>query len=365
MIKTALYDQHERLGARIVDFGGFLLPVQYTSVLEEHRHCRTAASVFDCSHMGQYLIQGESAAEALAAVCTQDAVKLRPGRCKYGFLLDDDGGVIDDTILMRLADNEFLLVVNAGGRDSDYEWIESRLPSQLPVELTHLSQQGYAKIDVQGPQSLEVLSPLCETDPSALKYFAIHRNKIAGHDCFLSRTGYTGELGYEIMGPGDAVSAIFDAVLDNSITQPAGLGARDSLRLEMGYPLYGHELSRQIGPIHAGLEFFLDTSRDFIGVEVLRNLEAAPPAQSIVFFKSATRRRAQEGNGVLCDGNPVGTVTSGAFSPSLEVSIGAALIDSGCTAVGTKLQIDTGRAKFDVEVADRPLYQDGTARKKI
>lgn len=364
MNKTVLYDQHERLGARIVDFGGFLLPVQYSSVLEEHRHCRTAASVFDCSHMGQYLIRGESAASALSAVCTQNAVKLGVGRCKYGFLLGDDGGVLDDTILMRLGADEFLLVVNAGGRDSDFEWIDSRLPSREPVELTHLSHAGYAKIDLQGPKSLEVLAPLCDRDPADMKYFGVRREKIIGHECILSRTGYTGELGYEIMAEGDAVCAVFEAVLENSIVKPAGLGARDSLRLEMCYPLYGHELSLEIGPIHAGLGMFLNTSRDYIGVEALRRLEQSPPDRSIVFFKAATRRRAMEGNKVLCGGASVGHVTSGAFSPSLETSIGAALIDTRHAEPGTKLQIDTGRATFEVQVAQRPLYEKGTARVK-
>ena len=360
--KTPLYDRHVSLEARIVSFGDWLLPVQYAGVLAEHRQCRTAAVVFDTSHMGQFVLRGPAAAEQLGRIGTQDAEALAIGRCRYGFLLNDAAGVLDDTILMRLGEQEFLLVVNAGPSEGDWQWIESHLAGD--VELSSLSAAGWGKVDLQGPASARVLAGRVDVDLAALAYFGVSRARCLGRDCILSRTGYTGELGYEIMAAGEDLRAIFEALLSDEAVAPAGLGARDSLRLEMGYPLYGHELSVEHNPIEAGLGMFAAGGREFIGSRRLAELADAGPRRKLVAFRAASRRRTNPANEVRFEGRSVGAVTSGAFSPSLEVSIGLAYVEAPLADVGRELVVDTGRCELPVTVCEKPLYVNGTCRTK-
>lgn len=358
--KTALHERHVELGGRLVDFAGWQLPVQFEGVLAEHQHCRSAAAVFDTSHMGQLVVSGQGAAAALDRICTQNASGLASGRCRYGFLLNEAGGVIDDTILMRPAEEEFLLVVNAGPREADAAWIRERLGAG--AELTDRTAAGWAKIDIQGPRSFEVLSPRTEVPLGELRYFSVIQGLCAGVDCVISRTGYTGELGYEIMAAGKSILAVFDALLAHDAVKPAGLGARDSLRLEMGYPLYGHELDADHTPLEAGLEGFLRFDHDFIGAEALREQHRRGAGRRLAAFQSASRRRVNPGDAVILDDKPMGNVTSGAFSPSLEVSIGMGYVEPSLAVPGTALVVDTARATLPVTVAERPMYKDGTCR---
>ena len=360
--RTVLHDRHVRLGARIVDFHGWELPVQYEGVLAEHKHCRSAASVFDTSHMGQFLVGGAEVARELARVCTQDAKALAVGRCRYGFLLREDGGILDDTILMRLDEGEFLLVVNAGTADADLEWLIGCLPGSVAV--SDLSNQGWSKIDLQGPKSLEALAPLAEADLGAMPYFSALRTRCGERECIVSRTGYTGELGYEIMAPDEDLEAIFDALLEHPDVRPAGLGARDSLRLEMGYPLYGQDLTPECNPLEAGLEAFVGLKRTFIGAPRLRVLDEMGLSRRLVAFEAATRRRANPGNVVFWGEKEVGVVTSGGFSPSLEKSIGLAYVLPELAEPGRELIADTGRAQLHLTVREKPLYKNGTCRAK-
>ena len=372
--RTVLHERHVARAARMVEFSGWQLPVQYEGVLAEHKHCRSHAVIFDTSHMGQFLIRGAAAGSQLAQVCTQNAPMLEVGRCRYGFLLNEDAGVIDDTILMRLGGDEFLLVVNAGTQAGDWEWLGAHLDAT--VERINLcAADGWGKIDLQGPQSFEALRPLSEPSAqsgasdrdilSSLRYFSVARLRVAGRECIVSRTGYTGELGYEIMAPGDSLCAIFDALKAHPMVKPAGLGARDSLRLEMCLPLYGHELDLEHNPIEAGLEPFVPLKHDFIGARRLREIQAAGPRRRLIAFKSGSRRRCNSGDAIVLEGRPIGTVTSGAFSPSLEVSIGMGYVDAACAATAKRLIIDTGRAELDVEISQRPLYRRGTCRANV
>ena len=358
--KTALHDRHVALGGRMVDFGGWRLPVQYEGVLAEHRHCRAAAVVFDTSHMGQFMLRGSDAAGRLGLVGTQDAEALSVGRCRYGFLLNEDAGVLDDTILMRLGADELLLVVNAGRAETDLRWIEGHLRSD--VELVDLSAAGWGKVDLQGAGSATVLAGLVDVDPAGMAYFGVARGQCCGRACLISRTGYTGELGYEIMAAGDDLRAIFDELLSSPAVRPAGLGARDSLRLEMGYPLYGHELTADRNPIEAGLAAFAVPDRPFIGSDRLRVLAETAPARRLVAYRAESRRRTNPGNEIRCDGRAVGAVTSGAFSPSLGVSIGMGYVEASFAEAGRHLAVDTGRCELAVVVCDRPLYRGGTCR---
>jgi aminomethyltransferase len=358
--QTALHDRHVALGGRMVDFGGWRLPVQFEGVLAEHRQCRTSAVVFDTSHMGQFVLRGPDAAERLGRVCTQDAEALPVGRCRYGFLLNEDAGVLDDTILMRLGEEELLLVVNAATAEADRRWLEARLGGD--VELVDRSAAGWGKVDLQGPASARVLAGQVEIDLAAMAYFSVVGGRCCGRECVVSRTGYTGELGYEIMAAAGDLGAIFDELLSNPAVKPAGLGARDSLRLEMGYPLYGHELSVEHNPIEAGLSAFAAGGRDFIGSARLRELEQAGPTRRLAAYRARSRRRTNSGNEIRCDGRAVGAVTSGAFAPSLDVSIGMGYVELDFAEAGRELVVDTGRCELAVTVSERPLYRDGTCR---
>jgi len=346
----------------MVEFGGWVLPVQYEGVLAEHAACREAAVVFDTSHMGQFVITGPRAAEELAAVCTQDAASLRVGRCRYGFLLNKQGGVIDDTILMRLGDERLLLVVNAGTVGVDFAWLGEHLDA---AELVNRSAEGWAKIDLQGPKAFDVLACHVEGKLREMSYFAVAERTCAGRPCVISRTGYTGELGYEIMAAGDDTATVFAALLGDERVTPAGLGARDSLRLEMGYPLYGHELTTETTPVEADAMRFVDPNREFIGAAALRRALEAGPKRRLVAMRSQTRRRAQTDSAILASGDAVGAVTSAAFSPSLGVSIAMGYVRTEHAAVGKPLTIRTTRAELPVETVDTPFYRNGTCRAKL
>jgi glycine cleavage system T protein (aminomethyltransferase) len=360
--KTTLHDVHVKLGARVVDFHGWLLPVQYESVLSEHRQCRSETVVFDTGHMGLLLFRGAQAGEALGRVCTQDAASLRVGRCRYGFLLNENAGILDDTVLMRLGEREFLLVVNAGTLDDDWRWLREHLEGD--IDATNLSSEGWGKIDLQGPSSACVLATRTDTDLASLRYFGVTRTRCCGRDCILGRTGYTGELGYEIIAPGADLPAIFEDLLDDGSVAPAGLGARDSLRLEMCYPLYGQELGPDRTPLEAGLGGFVDIAREFIGAASLRNLASAPRPHKLAAFRVDSRRRPGEGDPILLGEEPVGAVTSGAFSPSLETAIGLGYVRTDLAEPGQALTVRTGRADLPVIVGDKPLYKNGTCRAK-
>ncbi|MBN1554632.1 MAG: glycine cleavage system aminomethyltransferase GcvT [Phycisphaerae bacterium] len=356
---TPLYEKHVAAGGRMVDFAGWLLPIQYESMLAEHRHCRGAVSLFDTSHMGQFRVTGPSAAAELSRALTQNAEILPLGRGKYGFLLNEAGFVIDDTVLFRLAAVDFLLVVNAGPATGDASVLRHRL-----TDATLRILEDWGKLDVQGPTSQVALAPLTEANLGDLPYFGICQTVVNGVECILARSGYTGELGYEIFMPADALPALWDRLLENSDVKPAGLGARDSLRLEMAYPLYGHELSLEINPIEAGLANFLDPFGPYVGAEAIREAELACPTKSLVALRSDQRRPFRTGDEILADGGRIGEISSGAFSPSLEVAIGMGFVPPHLAEVGTELTIKTARADIPVRVAEKPFYKQGTCGKK-
>ncbi|MFP4140417.1 MAG: glycine cleavage system aminomethyltransferase GcvT [Planctomycetota bacterium] len=356
--KTCLHALHERLGGKLVDFHGWSLPVQYAGILAEHRHTRSAVSLFDTCHMGQFVLRGEHVGETLDRILVQPTAAMKVGRCKYGFLLNEAGGILDDTIIMRLGDEEFFLVVNAGPRESDFAWLREKLPGAIEL----VEQSAWGKLDIQGPLAAEVLTPHTEADLTELKYFGVTRTGILGRECILSRTGYTGELGYEIFYPTDGMVELFEALLAHEHVKPAGLGARDSLRLEMCYPLYGQDITQQTTPIEADMAFFCPMGDEFVGASALRAQRDEGIARRLVAFCADTRRRANTGDTILRDGDPVGEVTSGAFSPMLETSIGLGYVQADCSAVGSTIVIDTGRAQLEATIAEKPLYTKGTCR---
>ncbi len=356
-----LYDEHVRLGARMVDFHGWELPVQFEGILAEHVHCRSQACLFDTSHMGQILIRSRSS--HLARVTTQDPTELRVGRGRYGFLLNDDGNILDDTILMRVDWEEFLLVVNAGTAEADFAWVRSHLPADAEVVLR--SAEGWSKVDLQGPASARILAPLTDARLAKLRYFGNTRATVCGQPCFLSRTGYTGELGYEFFAPAESIAVIFRELVKHPDVKPAGLGARDSLRLEMAYPLYGDDMDATTNPYEADLGAFIQFEHFFIGATMLEKLAPGSPRQRLAAFVADTRKRAWRGDAILSEDREIGVVTSAAFSPTLGVSIGMGYILDVLNAPGVELTIRTQRGDLPVTVAAKPLYQHGTCRAKL
>ena len=356
---TPLYEKHIQAGGRMVDFAGWLLPIQYESMLGEHRHCRTETSLFDTCHMGQFRITGPTAAAELSRALTQNAEILPVGRGKYGFLLNDAGGVIDDTILLRLSKENFLLVVNAGTAAKDEAVLRERLD-----EASFTIQTDWGKLDVQGPTSRDILAPLVQADLTTLTYFGCCQTVVNDTPCILSRTGYTGELGYEIFLPAEALPNLWDRLLEQPNVKPAGLGARDSLRLEMGYPLYGHELSAEITPIEAGFARYIDPFGPYVGAGAIRKVIQACLARTLVALRSEQRRPFRDGDLILAEDKQVGRITSGAFSPSLEVAIGMGFVPAQYAQAGIELIIRTARAEIPVTVAEAPFYKKGTCRKR-
>lgn len=358
---TILNAEHRRHGARMIDFQGWELPVQYTGILAEHRQCRTAAALFDTCHMSRFLIEGQHAATDLARLLTCDIAGMPVGKCRYGLLLDEQAGILDDTITIRLDANRYLVVGNAGTARRDFTWIQKHLSRD--TALTDRSA-AWGKIDLQGPAAYRVLSEVIDDDFGRLAFFCAHRREYCGREVIVSRTGYTGELGYEIFMPADGLPELFTRLTDHEAVAPAGLGARDLLRLEMNYPLYGAELDPACNPVEADLERFVARDREFIGVEALRAIDEHGVARKLVAFRCDSRRRPVPGSDIARDGQRIGKVTSGAFSPALETAMGMGYVAVEHAVTGTELEIRMARNRLTATVQAKPLYKHGTCRIK-
>jgi aminomethyltransferase len=356
-VPTPLSDWHRRHGAKMVPFAGFDMPVQYTSILAEHEQTRTKAAVFDICHMGEFHLSGEGAAAALSNVVTHDLGTLAPGKCRYGFLCNDTGGVIDDLIVYCLEPNRYMLVVNASRIETDFTWIAAKLPAGLTFTD---DSEATAKIDLQGPLAFEVLRDRLPGDFSGLKYFNFAWTEAFGARILVSRTGYTGELGYELFLPATAAEALWEALAADPRVLPAGLGARDTLRLEMGYPLYGQDLDEAHTPAEAGYGWLLTSPADYPGKGKAAHLET-----KLVALEIPGRRSARHGDTVFDRaGKDVGLVTSASFAPSLGHAIALAYIEAGA-AEAKEFRIKAARAELPALRRALPFYKNGTARKNV
>ena len=334
--RTPLRDFHAAHGARLVDFAGWEMPVQYRSILEEHKAVRRAAGLFDVSHMGEVDVRGPEAEKFLNKLVTNDVAKLFPGRVLYSPMCYADGGVVDDLLVYMRGADDYFLCINAGNIAKDLAWIREQAAG-FAVTVTDRSAD-YALIAVQGPKAVEIVQSLTGAKLGLLKYYHFTEGTVAGIHCLISRTGYTGEDGVELYhAAGDAV-ALTEAVLAAGAPhglELAGLGARDSLRLEAGYPLYGHEITAQISPLTAGLGWTvkLDKGADFVGRDALLNEKKNGGPQQVVFFKTGDRRIVRADAPVLGpDGAVVGRVLSGTLSPILNEAIGSALVATPAAA---------------------------------
>jgi len=341
----------------MVPFAGFDMPVQYTSILAEHAQTRTKAAIFDICHMGEFHLSGEGAGDALSKAVTHDLSTLAVGKCRYGFLLNDNGGVIDDLIIYCLDVDSYMLVVNAARIAIDFQTIKHRLPETLAFTD---DSEATAKIDLQGPLAFEVLRDRLSGDFAGLKYFNFTWTDFSGVKLMVSRTGYTGELGYELFLPATAAEALWEALAADPRVLPAGLGARDTLRLEMGYPLYGQDLDEHHTPAEAGYGWLLTSPADYAGKG-----KAAGISQKLLALEIPGRRSARHGD-IVADrsGKNVGVVTSASFAPSLGHAIALAYVDASA-AEGKTFQVKASRAELPATKHALPFYPDGTARKSL
>ena len=360
-MKTPLYETHVKLGARMAPFGGWDMPIQYEGILAEHAYTRHRCGLFDICHMGEFELSGPTAEQDLERLLTQSVKSIAVGQCKYGFLLRDDGGVIDDLTCYRMATDHFMLVVNAGTCAGDAEWISNRLS---PATRFHDISPWTGKLDIQGPESRACMEEALGERIPDLKYFHFTRMTILGVSCLISRTGYTGEWGYEIYMPIEATQLFWNKWMATGKIKPVGLGARDTLRLEVGYPLYGHELSTARTPAAAFGENFVDMSKDFIGRSgVARELEKGSP-QKMVGLALTSRRAARAEDTIWSGSKKIGVVTSGSLAPSLGHAIALGYMDTDATAPGSEVEIEVKGARLSARITALPFYQNGTARKK-
>lgn len=357
--RTPLRDFHAAHGARLVDFAGWEMPVQYRSILEEHKAVRRAAGLFDVSHMGEVDVQGPQAAAFLNRLVTNDVGRLFPGRIIYSPMCYESGGVVDDLLVYMRAENDYLLCINAGNIDKDLAWIREQAAA-FDVTVTDRSPD-FAQLAIQGPATLAILQPLTATDLAAVKYYHFTTGDVAGVPCIISRTGYTGEDGFELYHPaGDAfrlAEAVLAAGQANGL-ELAGLGARDSLRLEAGFPLYGHEITAEISPLTAGLGWTvkLDKGADFIGRAALLAERQGGAAKRVVFFRTGDRRIVRPGTVVRsADGTTVGEVLSGTLSPILNEAIGSALIQT--SVVQQALTVDIRGTPINLHLVKPPFVE--------
>ncbi len=353
--RTALYDAHRQANAKFVEFAGWEMPVHYGSILDEARRVRAGCGMFDVSHMGRVLVSGEQAADDLDRLATMDVAGLAIGQVRYGFLCHEKGGVIDDITVARMSDNEFLVVVNAARREADITWMQAHLSPG--IHLSDLTLET-AMIAGQGPDALSIVDELVEDaeKPSSLKPFRLGRFSLLGVPCQISRTGYTGEDGAEIICPADAAERIWKALHGKGMP-PCGLGARDILRLEAGFCLYGHDLTEDITPAEADLMRFVAMGKLFIGREAIAAQLASDLQRKRVGLRLDTRATAREGAKVLGDGQPVGFVTSGVFSPHLNTAIAMAYVAVEWAAAGKQVQVLVRETLHGAEVVKMPFLR--------
>lgn len=356
--KTALYDEHVKLGGRMVEFGGWDLPVQYTGLADEHENCRKNVGLFDVSHMGEVRVRGKGALEFLNSIVTNNVSKIKDGQAQYNVMCFEDGGCVDDLIIHRMGPEEFFICVNASNTDKDFDWMRSHAPAGVSV--TNESDQ-YTQIAIQGRNAQNLLSRLTSTDLSAIKYYWFTTGEVCGEPAIIARTGYTGEDGFEIYVPWKSGPAIWRALIEKGAdlgVKACGLGARDTLRTEMKFPLYGHEIEKNLNPLEAGLGWVTKFDKgEFIGRAPLVALKEAGLKRALVGLKSLGKAIPRQGYKVEVDGQVIGEVTSGTLSPCLKYGIAIAYVDRAHMAVGTRVNVVVRDQRVPHEVVETPFYK--------
>jgi len=335
------------------------MPIQYEGIIAEHNWTRSACTVFDICHMGEFLVYGDPAKNGLERIMTANLSKMKEGTCRYGFMLDDKGGIVDDVITYRIKKDSWMLVVNAATTEDDEEQLRENLTRD--AGLKNISA-ATAKLDVQGPRSAEFLKAITGKGIEKLDYYGFGYFPVLGEKNIVSRTGYTGERGFEVYVSSAAVIDLWRTLLENKEIKPAGLGCRDTLRLEMCYPLYGQDIGRYTGPDEAGLIKFIDMDKDFIGKEALLRRHQAGIMKKLVCFTAESRRAPRHNYKIVSEGKEIGIVTSGSFSPSLSVGMGMGYVDKAYAEAGARIILKENAIEIPAVVVEKPIYKKGTAK---
>ncbi len=357
--KTPFTHIHEQLKAKMVKFSGWYMPVYYTNIIDEHITTRTKAGLFDTSHMGELTIKGRDALNLIQKVITNDASKLVNNKGIYSCMCYENGTIVDDLFVFKFDDDDYYIVANAGTIEKDFNWIK-RHSVGMNVELENVSDET-AKLDLQGPNAEKILQKLTDTNLSQLKRPFLTLSKVATCDTIISRTGYTGEDGFELFFNYKFAVNIWDKLLEAGKKfglKPAGLGARDTLRIEACYSLYGHEINESITPIEAGLGFVVKLDKgDFIGRSILETQKLQGTARTLVCFEMVYNRIARENYEIFNNDEKIGYVTSGTFSPTFKKSIGMGLIKREFAKVGNEIRINVRDKKYRARIVERPFYR--------
>ena len=359
--RTPLYDVHAALGAKIVPFAGFEMPVQYpTGITAEHKAVREKAGLFDVSHMGEFIVRGLQAVDFVSYVTTNDVAALKPGQAHYSTILREDGTIVDDCLVYR-AEDHVLMVVNGSNIDKDFAHISRFLKKFPGAKLENISDQ-IALLALQGPDAARILQQHTDTDLSKIKYYEFTTGRIAGvDDVYISRTGYTGEDGFELYIPAEQAKRIWSALTASGEVTPAGLGARDSLRLEMGMALYGNDLDDTTTPLEAALGWLVKMKKgDFVGRDALAKQKEQGLKRKLVGFTTPERSFPRHGYPVFAKGKPSGEVRSGTMSPTLGIPIGTAYVPVESAAEGSSLEIEIRGKRVPAVVQKMPFYRNGS-----
>ena len=355
--RTCLYDKHVALGALISPFGGFDMPIQYSGIVDEHQAVRQTCGVFDVSHMGEVLVSGPEAERYVNHIFTNDVTKVANGQILYGMMCYEDGGVVDDLLIYKVAVDRYFLVINASNIDKDWAWIQEQAKG-YDVTLEHQSEQ-YGELAVQGPEAERVMEEVLQIPCQELTFYTFKKVKLpeAEGEVIVSRTGYTGEDGFEIYATPGYINDCWDKLIASGRCKPCGLGCRDTLRFEVGLPLYGDELSEEITPIMAGLSMFVKLDKEeFIGKEALARQKAEGPSRKLVGIELADKAIPRHGYTVLKDGEAIGEVTTGYHTISTDKSVCMALIDAQYATLGTEVEIQIRKKVFPGKVVKKQFY---------
>lgn len=357
--RTSLYNAHQRCGGKVIDFAGWALPVQYQGLTAEHEAVRTNAGIFDVSHMGEVEVKGAQATAFVQNLVTNDVAAMNENQVIYGMMCYPNGGIVDDLLVYKHTNDFYLLVINASNVEKDFQWMKDNV-GNYDVELKNISED-VSEIAFQGPKAEEVLQELTDTKLSEIAFFYFKTDvKIAGRSCLVSRTGYTGEDGFEIYMPHQDAEHVWDKILEagkDKGVMPTGLGCRDTLRFEANLPLYGNELSPEITPLEAGFGMFVKLGKpNFIGKEALEKQKAEGLKRKIVGFEMEGPGIPRHGYEVLSEGKIIGFVTTGYYSPTLKKNIGLAMVDIAHSELGSSIDIQIRKNTSKAKVVSRKFY---------
>jgi aminomethyltransferase len=355
--RTPLYEAHQNLGAKLVDFAGWEMPVQYESVIAEHQAVRTAAGLFDVSHMGEVEFRGKGALEAANGLISNDLTRCADGQAVYAGLLNDEGGFVDDVVAYRFSPERILICVNAANRDKDFQWMSSHAKGVAPDNRS----DAYAQLALQGPKAASILKRLTPVELDGIKTYRFSEGPVANVPCIISRTGYTGEDGFELYCAPEAASKLWFALLDEGKPdglKPAGLGARDSLRTEMKYALYGNDIDDVHSPLEAGLGWVVKLDKaDFVGKAALERQKAAGVKRKLVGFELVESGIPRHGYPVLKEGQRVGEVTSGTMGPSVKKPIGMGYVPTELSSEGSTFHVEIRGRPVAAKVVKTPFWR--------